>query len=187
MTNKNLGPNGAIEDSTISALESLGFETTATTGLHQSTFSCTIGVLIPTNPYTDCVTWMKYGCNLFPNASCITDNYEMTKRMQSYMVVFLQTDICSMKGSALPDYITDIINQEHLVVDVKIVSTNQFERVINGFLEVIKKESMKMTTLPLLVLTYLSREQFKKQHVFFDSSLELIQWFEVKMVKDEPC
>jgi hypothetical protein len=91
-----------------------------------------------------------------------------------------------MTGSALPNCITEIISQERFE-KLKIVSTDQFESVINGFFEMIKKESMKMTTLPLSVLTYLSREGFKKQHVFFESSLELIQWFEVKMVKDEPC
>jgi hypothetical protein len=90
MTNENLGPNGTLEDSTISALESLGFETSATkTGLHQATFSSMIVHLIPTVPYTDHVTWTKYGCNLFPSAGCITDNYEMTKAMRSYMVEFL--------------------------------------------------------------------------------------------------
>jgi hypothetical protein len=91
-----------------------------------------------------------------------------------------------MTGFALPDCITEIISQERFE-KLKIVSTDQFESVIKAFFEMIKKESMKMTTLPLLVFTYLSREGFKKQHVFFDSSLELIQWFEVKMVKDEPC
>jgi hypothetical protein len=86
-----------------------------------------------------------------------------------------------MTGSVLPDCITEIISLERFE-ELKIVTTDQFESVINGFFEMIKKESMKMTTLPLLVLTYLSREGFKKQHVFFESSLELIQWFEVKKI-----
>jgi len=182
MTNQYLGPNSMVEDSTVTALESLGFDTTGTYMVDQDMFSVTINDLIPTVPYSDCVTWTKYGCNLFPSADCITDNYEMMKGMRTMMVEFLRTDICGMTGSALPERIIELISQEIVQVDVNF-SNPEIEAVVKGFSEMIKEEAKKMTTLPLSVLTYLCRERFKK-HVFFESSLEVLQWFEVKLVDD---
>ncbi len=190
ITNKFIGEEVTLDENSVTGYKMMGFKTMSEDE-ESNIFSLRFEVPIPFSVFGDSYSWAKYGHHVLPSILSLSsrEKVQLHDPFWKCLLAFLQTDLDGHLYSTpnchtcakIEGYLSHFFpsHQDNMA------SGSIFDQLLlhcattNNLVKFLTETAVGTTTIPLNLFTNLCIKRFPK-HSFLESTLEILQQFEIK-------
>ncbi len=190
-----IGEEVTLDENSVCGYKMMGFKTMGKDE-ESNIFPLRLEVPIPFSVFGDSYSWAKYGHHILPSILSLSnrEKVQLHDPFQKCLLGLLQTDLDRNLNST-PNRHTSATMEFYLsnffpIDEDKKTTGSRFDQLLlhtaitNNLAKFMMEMAVGTTTIPLNLFTNLCIKRFPK-HSFLESTLEILQQFEIKLESHE--